>query len=81
MSYDRLKGNATGETSRFHLGAAAPATVTGEVSRTHWETGKGADRGETLSSASRETCQRRTTLTDGVCRGGLGGFRPISAAS
>lgn len=27
--------------------AAAPATVTGEVVQSHWETGKGDDRGET----------------------------------
>lgn len=51
--------------------AAAPATVTEEVSHTHWATGKGADRGATPASQAGRPASA-TTLTDGVCRGELG---------
>lgn len=58
--------------------AAAPATVTEEVSHTHWATGKGADRGATPASQAGRPASA-TTLTDGVCRGELGDFPHFAA--
>ena len=58
--------------------AAAPATVTEEVSHTHWATGKGADRGETPASQAGRPASA-TTLTDGVCRGELGVYPHLPA--
>lgn len=58
--------------------AAAPATVTEEVSPNHWETGKGADRGQPQLRKPGDL-PAPWTLTDGVCRGELGVLTHIAA--
>lgn len=60
--------------------AAAPATVTEEVSHTHWATGKGADRGETPASQAGRPASATNFDGRGVPWrvGGLPPFRGIS---